>query len=144
LHDCLARERRELGAELTAPGAIFKSLVAPRGSLNRRNVVPLFVVAGAISAVHCIQHRKLRGPPNGQGLPPVRHAIIRLRDGTNSAPDLSAFRNEVIVRINYEECGTLLLVGGGGHEISPILWHVGGVACLVDGPRARHASRSTK
>ena len=44
-HD-FARTRHELGTNLTAPRAVFKTLVPPRCLLNRCDVLPGLVVPG--------------------------------------------------------------------------------------------------
>src|SRR6516164_7638301 len=48
LCDNLTRRRHEFGAEFATPCAVLESLVLPRGSLNRRNVSPRFVVTCTI------------------------------------------------------------------------------------------------
>src|SRR5262249_7987593 len=52
--------RHEFGTKLATPCAVFKALVLPRASLNRRNVGPRFVVACTISMMHGIEYPKLR------------------------------------------------------------------------------------
>src|ERR1041385_857377 len=50
----------ELGAEFATPCAIFEGLVTPRRLLNRRDVLPGFVVARTVAVVHGVEYRKLR------------------------------------------------------------------------------------
>src|SRR6516225_11452484 len=51
----LTWRRHEFGTELATPCAVFEALVLPRGSSNRRNVGPRFVVACTISMMHGIE-----------------------------------------------------------------------------------------
>src|SRR5262249_23087157 len=55
LCDNLTWRGHEFGTELATPCAVFEALVLPRGSLNRRNVGPRFVVACTISMMHGIE-----------------------------------------------------------------------------------------
>src|SRR6516165_8276532 len=59
LCDNLTWRRYEFGTKLATPCAVFEALVLPRGSLNRRNVGPRFVVACTISMMHGIEDAKL-------------------------------------------------------------------------------------
>src|SRR5262249_2308848 len=58
LCDNLTWRRREFGTELATPCAEFEALVLPRGSLNRRNVGPRFVIACTITMMHGIEDAK--------------------------------------------------------------------------------------
>ena len=58
LHDDLARLRREFAPELAAPRSILEGLSRSGRLLNRRDILPALVVAGAISAVQHIEDTK--------------------------------------------------------------------------------------
>src|SRR5262249_997882 len=70
LCDNLTWRRHEFGTELATPCAVFEALVLPRGSLNRRNVGPRFVVACTISMMHGIENAKLH---RARGIPDLQH-----------------------------------------------------------------------
>src|SRR5215831_759157 len=55
LYDNLTCRRHEFGTKLATPCAVFEAFVLPRGSLNRRNVGPRFVVACTIPMMHGIE-----------------------------------------------------------------------------------------
>src|SRR5262249_32770187 len=80
LCDDLTWRRSEFGTELATPGAAFEGLVLPRGSLNRRNVRPRFVVACTISMMHRIEDAKLHCARGIQNLQHVGNAVVRLSD----------------------------------------------------------------
>src|SRR5215470_15755913 len=80
LCDDLTRRRREFGTELTTPCAVFERFVLPRGSLNRRNVGPRFVVACTISMMHGIEDAKLRCARGIQDVQHVGNAAVCFSD----------------------------------------------------------------
>src|ERR1700726_3123803 len=84
-HD-VARMRRKLGAELAAPSSIFKRLSRPGCFLNRRGVLPGFVVARA----EPMMHRTENPPPSlsrrSQQLQHMRDAVIRLCNAFDAIP----------------------------------------------------------
>src|SRR5262249_18463952 len=90
LGDNLTWHRRELGTELATPCAVFEGLVLPRGSLNRRNVGPRFVVPRTISMMHGIEDAKLRRARGIQDLQHVGNAVVCFSDSFDTGPDLAA------------------------------------------------------
>src|SRR5215813_13145153 len=90
LRNNLAWRRHEFGAELATPRAVFEGLVLPRGSLNRRNVGPRFVVAGTITMMHGIEDAKLRFARGIQDLQHVGNAVVCFSDSFDAGPDLAA------------------------------------------------------
>src|SRR5262245_15612665 len=100
LSDDFSRSRRELVAKGTAPGAVGKHLPARAGLLDRGPKCPGLVVARAPAMV-----RREEDPGAGrtsrlQNLDHVRYAPIRFHDLANPRPQLSAIRDEVVVRID--------------------------------------------
>src|SRR5262252_9169906 len=92
--------RHEFGTELATPCAVFEGLVLPRGSLNRRNVGPRFVVPGTISMMHGIEDAKLHCARGIQDLQHIGNAVVRFSDSFDAGPDLAALGNEVVVGID--------------------------------------------
>src|SRR6516162_10630984 len=90
LRDNLTRRRHEFGTELATPGAVFEAPVLPRGSLNRRNVSPRFVVACTIPMMHGIEDAKLRCARGIQDLQHVGNAAVCFSDSFDARPDLAA------------------------------------------------------
>src|SRR5262245_193258 len=88
LCDNLAWRRHEFGTELATPCAVFEGLVLPRGSLNRRDVGPRFVVACTISMMHGIEDAKLRCARGIQDLQHVGNAVVCFSDSFDTGPDL--------------------------------------------------------
>src|SRR5215470_16190559 len=101
LCDNLTWRRREFGTELATPCAVFEALVLPRGSLNRRNVGPRFVVARAVAMVHGIEDPKLRLTRGIQDLQHVGNAVVCFSDSFDAGPDLAAVGNEVVDRSEF-------------------------------------------
>src|SRR5499427_6697582 len=101
LGDNLTWHRHEFGTELATPCAVFEGLVLPRGSLNRRNVGPCFVVACAIPMMHGIEDAKLRCAGGIQDLQHVGNAVVCFSDSLDSGPDLAALGNEIVVGIDH-------------------------------------------
>src|SRR5262245_4869458 len=90
LSDNLTWRRHEFGTELATPCAVFEGLVLPRGSLNRRNVDPGFVVARTISMMHGIEDAELRCARCIQELQHVRNAVVCFSDSLDARPNLAA------------------------------------------------------
>src|SRR5262249_16841138 len=74
LCDNLTWRRHELGTEFATPCAVFEGLVLPRGSLNRRNVGPRFVIACTIPMMHGIEDAKLHRARGIQDFQHIRNA----------------------------------------------------------------------
>ena len=66
--DDLAWPGRELGTDFATPRAVFEALVFPRRLLNRRNILPGFVVARTVPMMHGIEEAELRLPCGIQDL----------------------------------------------------------------------------
>ena len=103
--DDFAGLRHELRAEFAAPGAELEALGFPRPPLDRRDVLPGFVVAGAVAVMHGIEDPKLRIARGMQNLLHVRNAIVGFGHGLDPWPDLAALGDEVVVGIDHEEGG---------------------------------------
>src|SRR5215813_13581188 len=99
--------RCELTPDLAAPGPILESLSLPASPLNRYNVFPCFVVAGTVTTMHRIEDAQARATRSIQDLQRVWNAIVCFGDSLNAIPDLAALGNEIIVRIDNQECGDL-------------------------------------
>src|SRR5262249_11194229 len=93
--DNVAWLRRELGADLTAPCAVFEALVSPCRPLNRRNVFPSLVVARTVAMMHGVEDPEVGRPRGMQDLQHMRNAVIRFGNGPDAAPYIAAFRDEV-------------------------------------------------
>src|SRR5215475_8628114 len=106
----------ELGTDLATPRAVFEALVLPRGSLDRRDVRPCFVVAGTISMMHGIEDAKLRCARGIQDLQHVGNAIVCFSDSFDQGPELAALGNEVVVRIDHQKGSELPFVCSFCHE----------------------------
>src|SRR5690348_16250833 len=107
LGDDLARLRCEFAANLSAPGAVFESLVRPSCFLDGRNVFPCLVVALAVAMVQGIEDAKLRPPRSVQDLQHMRNTSVCFGDRLQTVPDFAALRNEIVVGVNDDECGDL-------------------------------------
>src|SRR5262249_15310257 len=119
LGDNLTWRWHEFGTELATPCAVFEGFVLPRGSLNRRNVGPRFVVAGTISMMHGIEDAELRCARGIQDLQHVGNAVVCFSHSFDARPDLAALGNEVVVGIDhYEGADALVICRGihGGHS----------------------------
>src|SRR5262245_35419846 len=116
--DDLARPGLEPGADLAAPRAVFEGLAPPCRLLNGSDVLPGLVVARPVAMVQGIEYPKLRLPCRIEDLQHVRNAIVRFGDRANAVPELAALGNEVVVGIDYQEPGDLLVVCGCGHGVA--------------------------
>ena len=58
--DDFSRLRLELAADLAAPRAVLEGLMQPGRLLDRRNVLPSFVVAGTVATMQRIEYAKSR------------------------------------------------------------------------------------
>src|SRR5262245_970711 len=108
--DNLAWLGRELGADLTAPRAVFEALVHPRRFLNRGNVLPSLIVARTVSMMHDIEDEKLRIPRGIQNLQHMRNTVVRFCNGPNTSPQLASLRDEVVVRIDHQKSSDFFVV----------------------------------
>src|SRR5262245_56678676 len=117
--DNLTWLRLEFGTDLATPSTVFEGFSPPRCPLDRRNILPSLVVARPISMMHCIEDAKLRLPRGIEDLQHIRNAAIRLRDSPNAIPELAAFGNEVVIRINHQKCSELLVIHQLRHSLSP-------------------------
>src|SRR5215469_16205523 len=105
----LTRQRGEFGTDLAAPCAVFESLSRPRKLLDRRNVLPVLVVARAVTMMQRIEDAKLRLPRSIQDLQHMRNATIRFCNGPNSVPYLPTFRHESGVGVDDEKGGDVFV-----------------------------------
>src|SRR5271165_6368426 len=108
--DNLAWLRLELGTDFAAPRAVFEGLSLPRYLLNRRNVLPGFVVARTVSTMHRVEDAKPCVARGIQDLQHMRNAVIRFCNTPNAVPYLASIGNEVVIRIDHKKCGDLLFV----------------------------------
>src|SRR5215470_14140084 len=89
----------EFAPDFTTPGAIFKCLTLPASLLNRRDVRPSFVVAGTVAMMQRIKDAQPCPPCRSQNLQHMRNTIVSFGDNSDTIPDLTALRNEIVVRI---------------------------------------------
>src|SRR5215471_17593048 len=113
----LARRRYEFAAELPAPRAVFEALVPPRCFLYGRNVLPRLVVARTVAVMHRVEDPELRLPCRIEDLYHMWNTVIRFCDSLDARPNLPAFGNEVVMRIDHQKCGDALLVCRGIHGV---------------------------
>lgn len=117
-HDDLTRRGHELVAELASPRAIFEGLMRPSRPLNRRDVLPGFVVTQSVAPMHGIEDPKLRLPCRVQNLQHMRNTAVRLGDSFDAGPELPAFRDEVVIWIDHQERCYCPIIGTVYHELS--------------------------
>src|SRR5262249_6710210 len=110
-HDDFAGFRLELGTELATPSAIFEALARPRCFLNRRNVLPILIVAWAVAAMNCIEHPKLGLPCCVQDSQHVRNTLISFSYRFDTVPYLAPLRNEVVIWIDHQKSSDLPVIG---------------------------------
>ena len=110
--------RFELAADLATPRAVFERLVRPRRLLNGRYVLPSLVVARTVSTMQRIEDAKLRLPRGIEDLLHMRNAVIRFRNGPDAVPYFTSLGNEIVIRIDHEKCGDLLVIGHFCHAAS--------------------------
>src|SRR5215467_4787813 len=103
LRNNLAWRRHEFRTKLATPCAVFEALVLPRASLNRRDVLPCFVVACTISMMHGIEDAKLHRARGIQDPQHVGNAVVCFSDSFDAGPDLATLGNEVVVGIDHEQ-----------------------------------------
>src|SRR5262245_40007071 len=84
-HD-VARLRRELAADLAAPGPVLEGLMRPGRLLDGSNVLPGLVVARAIPMMQRIEDAELRLPRRIENLQHVWNTVIRFCDGLQAIP----------------------------------------------------------
>src|SRR5919108_1013271 len=108
--DNLARYWLEPGTDFAAPCAVFEAPAFPRSLLNRCNVLPSLVVARTITMVQCVKDPKLSLARGIQNLQHVRNAAVRLCDSLDARPYLAALGNEVVIWIDHQKCGDLLVI----------------------------------
>jgi len=117
--DNFTRRRHEFGAELAAPRAVFEGFVLPRRLLNRSDVRPCLVVAWTVAMMHSVEYSQLRLPRGTQDPQHVGNAVVRLGHGFDTRPDLAAVGDEVVVGIDDQKCGDLLVVRHTVHASLP-------------------------
>src|SRR5262245_2358265 len=120
LRNDFSRSRCELVAKGPAPGAVGVDLRARAGLLDRGPKFPCLVVARAPAMV-----RREEDPGAGvtsrlQDPDHVRYKPIRFHDLANSGPQLSAIRDEVVVRIDDQKPRLVQSKGHIGHGFSPL------------------------
>src|SRR5262249_43100447 len=111
-HD-VAHLRCELAADLATPGPVLEGLVRPGCLLDGSNVLPGLVVALTVSMMQRIENALPCLPRSIQDLQHVRNTIIRFCDSLQAVPYLASFGNEVVVRIDHQECSDLLVICHG-------------------------------
>src|SRR5262249_35098860 len=84
-HD-ITRLRFEFAADLAAPRAVFEALMHPRCLLDRRDVLPGLVVAGAVSMMECIEDAKARFPRRIHNLQHMRNTTICFCNSLQAIP----------------------------------------------------------
>src|SRR5262245_6489085 len=108
--DNLTRLGRELGADLTAPRAVFEALVHPRCLLHGGDVLPSLIVAQTVSMMQCIEDTKFRISRGIKDLQHMRNAVIRFCNGPNTFPQLTSLGDEVVVRIDHQKSSAFFVV----------------------------------
>ena len=106
---------RKFWTDLATPRAVFEALAPPRCPLNGCNVLPGRIVAGTVPVMHGIEDPKFRFARRMQHLLHVRNAIVRFSHGFDPRPDLATLGNEVVVGVDHQESGDVLVIGGVGH-----------------------------
>src|SRR5215831_4345143 len=109
----VAHLRCELAADLATPGPILEGLMRPGCLLDGSDVLPGLVVALTVPMMQRIENAQPGLPRSIQDLQHVRNTIIRLCDSLQAVPELASFGNEVVVRIDHQECGDLLVICHG-------------------------------
>src|SRR5262245_62771610 len=108
--DNLTRLGRELGADLTAPRAVFKALAHPCCLLNGGDVLPSLIVAWTVAMMQRIEDPKLRSPRGIQNLQHMRNTVIRFCNDPNTFPQLTSLGDEVVVRIDHQKSSDFFVV----------------------------------
>src|SRR5262249_11137700 len=108
-HD-VAHLRCELAADLATPGPVLEGLMRPGSFLDGSNVLPGFVVARAVPMMQRIENVQPRLPRSTQDLQHVRNTIIRLCDSLQAIPYLASLGDEVVVRVDHQECSDFLVI----------------------------------
>src|SRR5215469_2342900 len=119
--DDLTRLRHELGPDLAAPCAVFKSLSVPCRLLYWRNVFPSLIVARTVTTMQCIEDTKLRLPRRVQYLQHMRNAVIRFCNSPNAVPYFAAFGNKIVIRIDHQKRSELSAVRQVRHGLAPTI-----------------------
>ena len=78
-----------------------------------RNVLPRLIVARAVAMMHRIEDAELYPSRGVENLQHVGNAVVGFGDGLDARPDLAAFGNEVVVGIDHQQRGDVLVVGRG-------------------------------
>src|SRR5262245_58791730 len=121
-HD-VAHLRCELAADLATPGPVLEGLSLPGCLLDGSNVLPGLIVAGAVSMMQRIEDAKPRLARSIQDLQHVRDTTIRFCYRLQAIPYLASLGNEVVVRIDHNECSGLLVICHFRHGASKV-WGV--------------------
>jgi hypothetical protein len=69
--------------------------------------------------MHGIKDRKLRLARGVQNFQHVGNAVVGFGNGFDVRPDLAAFGDEVVIRIDHQQRGDALVVGRGIHGGPP-------------------------
>jgi hypothetical protein len=116
--------RLELAADLATPRAVFEGLSRPSCLLNGRNVLPSLVVARAIATMQHIEDAKPRLSRCIEDLRHMKNTLVGFRDTFLAIPYLASLGNEVVIRIDHQKCGELLVVAHF-HRVFLHRWYAG-------------------
>src|SRR5215469_9091560 len=103
LSDNFAWLRREFGADLATPGAVFEGLSQPSCLLDRCNVLPAFIVAWTVSVMQRIKNTNPRLPGSSHDIQHVRNAVICFCDILDAIPYFASLGNEIVVWIDDDK-----------------------------------------
>src|SRR5262245_60455543 len=97
--------RLEAPLDLPSPCAVFERLRTPGSPLDGGDVLPVLVVSGSVSTMQRVERAQSRLSRRAQDLQHVGHALVGFGHALQPIPDLAAFGNEVVVRIDDEQRG---------------------------------------
>src|SRR5262249_36693836 len=117
--------RRKLGANLSSPCAVFEDLALHRCLLDGRDVLPALVIAWAIPMVHRVEDAEPSFPCGGDELEHMSDGMGCCRNALDAVPDLAAFGDEIVVRVNQQEGRVLVGEAQGRHVLPPWSWQAG-------------------
>src|SRR4029077_5588285 len=104
LGDNVAGLRCELAADFATPGSILEGFTLPAPPLNRHDVLPCFVIPGTVTTMHRVEDTQPCATRTIQDSQHVRNALVGFGHSLNAIPDLAALGNEIVVRIDHQEC----------------------------------------
>ena len=102
----------ELTANFAAPRAVFKDLAFQASLLDWCDVFPGFVIAGTVTMMHGVEDAEPCVAASIQDSQHIWNAVVGFCNGLNVVPDLAAFGNEVVVRIDDNHSGDVLFILG--------------------------------